>query len=67
MDPRLRAYAVRQVAFFTLSATVMFVVAGRLDWLAEVDAHDWELAKSEPRAMGPADREPWTLPRIDEL
>jgi protein-S-isoprenylcysteine O-methyltransferase Ste14 len=33
MDPRLRAYAVRQVAFFSLSVAVMFLVAGRLDWL----------------------------------
>lgn len=33
MDRRLRAYALRQVAFFGLSTAVMFLVAGRLDWL----------------------------------
>jgi protein-S-isoprenylcysteine O-methyltransferase Ste14 len=33
MDPRLRRYLLRQIAFVTFSAGLMFLLAGRLDWL----------------------------------
>jgi protein-S-isoprenylcysteine O-methyltransferase Ste14 len=33
MDPRLRAFAIRQVAFLAVSVGLMFLLAGRLDWL----------------------------------
>ena len=33
MNPRLRRYLLRQVAFVAVSAALMFLLAGRLDWL----------------------------------
>jgi protein-S-isoprenylcysteine O-methyltransferase Ste14 len=33
MDPRLRRYLLRQVAFVAFSVALMFLLAGRLDWL----------------------------------
>jgi protein-S-isoprenylcysteine O-methyltransferase Ste14 len=33
MDPRLRRWLLRQVTFFGLSVSLMFLLAGRLDWL----------------------------------
>lgn len=33
MDHRLRRYLLRQVAFVTFSVALMFLLAGRLDWL----------------------------------
>ena len=33
MDPRLRAYALKQLAFLGVSVGIMFLAAGRLDWL----------------------------------
>ena len=33
MNPRLRRYLLRQVAFVTFSVALMFLLAGRLDWL----------------------------------
>ena len=33
MDPRLRRYLLRQITFVTFSVALMFLLAGRLDWL----------------------------------
>ena len=33
MDPRLRRYLLRQITFVTISVALMFLLAGRLDWL----------------------------------
>jgi len=33
MDPRLRRYLLRQITFVILSVALMFLLAGRLDWL----------------------------------
>ena len=33
MDPRLRRYLLRQITFVAVSVALMFLLAGRLDWL----------------------------------
>ena len=33
MDPRLRRYLLRQITFVTISVALMYLLAGRLDWL----------------------------------